>query len=81
VGRLNLGNPSEISIADLAALIVEMTGSSSPIEHRPLPEDDPFRRMPDIKLARSLLGWSPAVPLREGLERMIGYFRGGAPLG
>jgi UDP-glucuronate decarboxylase len=81
VGPLNLGNPSEISIADLAALIVEMTGSSSPIEHRPLPEDDPFRRMPDISLARSLLGWSPSVPLREGLERTIGYFRDGAPLG
>jgi UDP-glucuronate decarboxylase len=74
-GPINLGNPEEISIAGLAALVVELTGSPSRIEHRPLPQDDPVRRLPDIALARKALGWEPRVPLREGLGRTIGYFR------
>jgi UDP-glucuronate decarboxylase len=74
-GPINLGNPEEIAIGDLAALVVELTGSPSRIEHRPLPQDDPVRRLPDIALARKALGWEPRVSLREGLGRTIGYFR------
>lgn len=74
-GPVNLGNPEGITIGDLAAMIVELTGSPSRIEHRPLPQDDPVRSMPDIGLARKVLGWEPKVTLREGLGRTIGYFR------
>ncbi len=75
-GPLNLGNPDEFTIIDLAKRIVEMTGSSSKIVHRALPHDDPKQRQPDIEKAKQLLGWTPAVPLAEGLGRTIAYFDG-----
>jgi UDP-glucuronate decarboxylase len=74
-GPINLGNAAEITIAHLAALVVELTGSASRFEYRPLPEDDPVRRRPDISLARATLGWVPGIGLREGLGRTIEYFR------
>ena len=74
-GPVNLGNPVETRIVDLAAMVVEMTGSSSRYEHRPMPQDDPAQRLPDIGLARRTLGWAPKVGLREGLQRTIDYFR------
>ncbi|WP_243031017.1 UDP-glucuronic acid decarboxylase family protein [Thermus altitudinis] len=72
---VNLGNPEEYRVLDLAHLVRELTGSSSPIVFRPLPEDDPKQRRPDISLAKRLLGWEPKVPVREGLERTVLYFR------
>lgn len=74
-GPINLGNPGEFTIAELAAMVLEQTGSTSGIEYFPLPQDDPIRRQPDITLAKSLLGWEPVVPLAEGLSRTIEYFR------
>ena len=74
VGPINLGNPTEFTMRELAELIKELTGSRSKIIHRPLPQDDPRQRQPDISEAQRLLGWRPAVPLREGLERTIPYF-------
>ncbi len=70
---VNLGNPAEMRILDLAHLIVEMTGSRSEIAFRPLPQDDPVRRCPDITRARMLLGWEPRVPLREGLTHTLDW--------
>jgi len=61
---------------ELVELIIELTGSRSAIVHRPLPQDDPRRRRPDISAAAALLGWAPRTPLRQGLERTIGYFEG-----
>lgn len=79
-GPVNLGNPGEFTIAELAELVVELVGSDSRVERRlPLPVDDPVRRQPDITLARTLLGWEPAVALREGLARTIEHFRTEAP--
>ncbi len=75
VGPVNIGNPDEYTIAELARLAVEVTGSASPIVHEPLPVDDPGQRRPDITLARAALGWEPAVGLREGLERTAAHFR------
>jgi dTDP-glucose 4,6-dehydratase len=72
---VNLGNPVEMTIRELAEAILAKTGASSAIELRPLPEDDPKVRQPDISLARKLLGWSPSVSLDEGLGQTIGYFR------
>jgi len=74
-GPVNLGNPGEFTMKELAARIVALAGSSSPIVHKPLPPDDPRQRQPDITLARQALGWQPAVPLEQGLERTIAYFR------
>jgi UDP-glucuronate decarboxylase len=74
-GPVNLGNPGECTIAGLADLVIELTGTSSPIERLPLPDDDPVRRRPDISLAKEVLGWEPTVQLREGLLRTIDYFR------
>ena len=74
-GPVNLGNPDERSIKDIAELIIAMTDSSSEIVARPLPKDDPTRRKPDIRLAREKLGWEPGVTLEEGLPRAIDYFR------
>ncbi len=74
-GPVNLGNPSEFTIRELAEMILQLTGSRSPIEYRPLPADDPRRRQPDITLARQTLQWEPRVPLEEGLRRTIAYFR------
>ena len=73
-GPMNLGNPREFTIAELAHLVVELTGSKSPIEHRPLPADDPVRRQPDIGLARESIEWEPTVPLEQGLVKTIAYF-------
>jgi len=75
-GPVNLGNPDEFTIRELAQLVMELTGSGSRLEELPLPVDDPSRRKPDVTLARETLGWAPSVQLREGLERTIGYFRG-----
>ena len=76
-GPVNLGNPDEFTIRQLAEQVIELTGSASAIrsEARPLPEDDPHHRQPDITLAREKLGWEPGVPLREGLVRTIEWFR------
>jgi UDP-glucuronate decarboxylase len=74
-GPVNLGNPGEFTIAELADVVTELTGSSSPVERLPLPADDPVRRQPDISLAKETLGWQPTVQLREGLMRTIDYFR------
>ncbi|MGH7067111.1 MAG: UDP-glucuronic acid decarboxylase family protein [Acetobacteraceae bacterium] len=73
-GPLNLGNPHEITVMELAERIITLTGSRGRIVHRELPADDPMQRCPDIGLARRLLGWEPTVPLEVGLERTIGYF-------
>ncbi len=73
-GPVNLGNPAEFTILELAELVRELTGSRSPIVFRPLPQDDPLQRRPDITRARELLGWEPKVPLRVGLEKTIAYF-------
>jgi UDP-glucuronate decarboxylase len=73
-GPVNLGNPVETSVAELAHLIVELTGSRSKIEHRPLPIDDPVQRCPDISQAKGLLDWQPRVELATGLARTIAYF-------
>ena len=74
-GPVNLGNPGEFTIAELADLVTELTGTSSRVERLPLPADDPVRRRPDITLAKNVLGWQPTVELREGLLRTIDYFR------
>ena len=71
---VNLGNPGEFTVAELAHLVLELTGSRSEIVHRPLPKDDPRRRRPDIDKAKRLLGWEPRIPLREGLRRTIAAF-------
>lgn len=71
---VNLGNPGEFSIRQLAETIVELCGAKLAIEHRPLPQDDPTQRRPDITRAKQLLRWEPTIPLREGLERTIPYF-------
>jgi UDP-glucuronate decarboxylase len=73
-GPVNLGNPNEFTIRELAHKVVELTGSRSTIVARPLPSDDPLQRQPDIALAKSRLGWEPAVQLEEGLRKTIGYF-------
>jgi len=75
VGPINIGNPAEYSISELARIIKELSGSSSEIVFRPLPQDDPVRRRPDITLAKQKLGWEPKVPIHEGMVRTIGYFR------
>jgi len=73
-GPMNLGNPQEFTILELARKIVELTDSRSQIECKPLPSDDPAQRQPDIGLARRILQWQPAVPLGDGLRRTIAYF-------
>jgi dTDP-glucose 4,6-dehydratase len=75
VEPVNIGNPREMSIRSLAERIIALTGSSSRIVERPLPADDPKVRQPDITRARTLLGWQPRVPLEEGLEKTLAYFR------
>jgi UDP-glucuronate decarboxylase len=75
IGPVNLGNPAENNILDLAEKIIELTGSKSKIEFRPQPVDDPKRRRPDISLATAKLGWKPGIPLEEGLKKTIEYFR------
>lgn len=75
IGPVNLGNPHEFTIRELAELVIEMTGSRSKLIFLPLPSDDPTQRQPDITLAKEKLGWEPKVPLREGLAKTIEYFR------
>jgi UDP-glucuronate decarboxylase len=74
-GPVNLGNPTEFTILELAETVLRLTGSKSRIVSKPLPEDDPRQRRPDISLARSTLGWEPSTPLHEGLEPTIAYFK------
>ena len=73
-GPVNIGNPGEFTIRELAELVLEMTGSRSKLVERPLPPDDPRQRRPDISLAGALLGWEPTIALREGLQKTIAYF-------
>jgi UDP-glucuronate decarboxylase len=74
IGPVNLGNPGEFTILELAQTIIALTGSRSALIRRPLPQDDPTQRQPDISLARDLLGWEPRIALEEGLTRTIPYF-------
>jgi dTDP-glucose 4,6-dehydratase len=71
----NIGNPDEYTVKELAEIVVDLTGSASPIVYRPLPEDDPKVRRPDITRARTMLGWTPKVPVRVGVEKTIAYFQ------
>src|SRR5262245_6477030 len=73
-GPVNIGNPVEFSMLELATLVIELTGARSRIAHRPLPQDDPRQRQPDIALAEKLLSWKPQVQLRDGLARTVSYF-------
>ncbi len=73
-GPVNLGNSTEFTILELAEKVINLTGSRSKIVFRPLPQDDPTQRRPDIALAREALGWEPSVPLDEGLRKTIPYF-------
>jgi UDP-glucuronate decarboxylase len=73
-GPINLGNPGEFTMRELAELVIDLTGSASSIEFRPLPADDPRQRRPDISKAEAALGWRPRTPLREGLVKTIAYF-------
>ncbi|HEX3869036.1 MAG TPA: UDP-glucuronic acid decarboxylase family protein [Pirellulales bacterium] len=75
IGPVNLGNPGEFTILELATMVIEMTGSKSKLVHKPLPADDPTQRRPDITLAGEKLDWAPTVPLREGLRKTIDWFR------
>jgi len=75
VGPINLGNPGEYTILELAEMILKLTGGRSKIVFKPLPQDDPKQRQPDITVARNTLGWEPKVSLSEGLERTVAYFR------
>lgn len=74
-GPINIGNPGEFTIRELAELVVEMTGSPSKLVNKPLPQDDPRKRKPDITRAQQALGWEPTVKLRDGLEKTIAYFK------
>ena len=75
-GPVNLGNPDEFTMLQLATAVIRLTGSRSTLEFRPLPADDPRKRQPDIALAVRELGWMPRIKLEEGLENTIDYFRG-----
>jgi len=74
-GPINLGNPGEFTMIELAQLVLKLTGSKSPLKNEPLPADDPKQRCPDITKAKTLLDWSPKVPLEEGLKKTIPYYR------
>lgn len=74
VGPINLGNPAEFTIQELAELIINLTGSKSRIKYNPLPQDDPLRRKPDISTANQVMGWKPATTLENGLKKTISYF-------
>jgi UDP-glucuronate decarboxylase len=74
IGPVNLGNPREFTILELAELLIRMTGSRAKIIFKPLPQDDPTQRKPDIRMAQKSLGWQPKIPLEEGIERTIAYF-------
>jgi UDP-glucuronate decarboxylase len=74
-GPINLGNPGEFTMLELATKVIELVGNGGTIEHRPLPVDDPVRRLPNIDMAREVLGWKPTVGLDDGLRRTVEYFR------
>ena len=74
-GPVNLGNPEEFTVLDLANLVIEMTESKSEVIHKDLPADDPIRRQPDTTLAEEHLHWKPQIPLRKGLQHTIDWFR------
>jgi UDP-glucuronate decarboxylase len=74
VGPVNLGNPGEFTIRQLAEIVIDIAGSASKVVHRPLPMDDPRQRKPDISKAQELLGWQPTIPLRDGLTKTVAYF-------
>jgi UDP-glucuronate decarboxylase len=73
-GPINLGNPGEFTMLELAEQVIALTGSKSKVVHHPLPQDDPKQRRPDITKARETLGWEPKIPLAEGLKKTIAYF-------
>jgi UDP-glucuronate decarboxylase len=75
IGPMNMGNPSEFTILQLATKVIEMTGSSSHIIFKPLPSDDPMQRKPDIGMAKALLDWEPTISLEDGLKKTINYFK------
>jgi UDP-glucuronate decarboxylase len=75
IGPVNLGNPVEMTVKELAEKVIQLTGSTSALEYRELPQDDPVRRKPDISLARKMLGWEPKVSLEEGLKETIEFFK------
>jgi dTDP-glucose 4,6-dehydratase len=78
-GPMNIGNPAEFTVRELAELVRDAAGADVPITFAPLPEDDPTRRRPDITRAGAVLGWRPEVPLREGVERLVAWYRAGRP--
>jgi UDP-glucuronate decarboxylase len=75
LGPVNVGNPGEFTMIELAETVLKLTGSSSSLVHKPLPADDPKQRCPDISLAKKLLDWTPQVDLEAGLEKTIAYYR------
>jgi UDP-glucuronate decarboxylase len=75
VGPMNIGNPGEFTILELAEKVLQITGSSSKIIYEPMPQDDPKQRQPDITKAKEILGWEPTVPLEEGLKKTVAYFK------
>jgi UDP-glucuronate decarboxylase len=75
IGPVNLGNPDEMNMLDLASMVKALTGSSSGIAYMELPEDDPLQRQPDISLAKKKLSWKPYTPVEQGLARTIEYFK------
>ena len=75
IGPVNIGNPGEFTMLELAEKVLKLTGSSSKIIHMPLPADDPLQRKPDISLAKQKLDWEPHIPLEEGLVKTINYFK------
>ena len=75
IGPVNLGNPNEFTILQLAEKVIELTGAESQVVFRELPVDDPLQRQPDIQLAKEKLGWQPRVQLEKGLQKTIDYFR------
>ena len=80
-GPINLGNPGEFTIKQLAETIIDLTGAKSKLTHKPLPQDDPRQRQPDISLARETLQWGPSIELAAGLKKTIEYFEGIAEAG
>ena len=74
-GPVNLGNPRELTIKEIAEMIIDLTGSKSKLVYKPLPKDDPTRRKPNITLAKEKLGWEPQVMLEDGLKSTIEYFK------
>ena len=74
-GPINIGNPNEFTIRELATKVIQMTGARSDLVEQPLPADDPKQRQPDISLAKQVLGWEPTIALDQGLERTVEYFR------